>query len=532
MVSVEIDAMILEVAKTFTEFREAERNKVVINDGRRFLQRSKDKYGLGDPRRLCAQQPGPAASHHARVLQVVKDHLEDDGVFATNVHGGTALFQSHVKTMTMAFPQVVFFPVGDTGSIIAMAVKFRSPNLLQAIAQADVAKLPALAAFGVDFAGLKKGWLTAKDFEVPRNTRHLSDDFAPRGIPGHPPRAMRNTWLFPTVLALALFQGFLGMGFQLVASRLLAPYFGTTLIVWAFLISSFLAAFSLGSFFGGSLSRLTGRSRRKALIVLVIVGVGWFGIVAFAGRPVMRCPRGDVRGGLGRHRARLRAAVPGSGGGALGAAADLHGVCLRADGGGRGAGSSSGLIYGTSTFGNIVGVMVTAFALIPNFLTSELLVGWFVCSFACFAGAYQVDAQEYVRRKGAALTAAPRRIALVAWRSSAGCFGIIAFPVGGLLDTVSRIVGEKMSACLGQQFIIEARPGAGGTLATAAVAKAEPDGYTVMMINDNHALNPHVFKNIPYDSVKDFAPIGFVGSTPMVFVAHPSVPAHERQEPR
>ena len=100
---------------------------------------------------------------------------------------------------------------------------------------------------------------------------------------------------------------------------------------------------------------------------------------------------------------------------------------------------------------------------------------------------------------------------------------VIAFPVGGLLDTVSRIVGEKLSAQLGQQFIIEARPGAGGTLATAAVAKAEPDGYTLMMINDNHALNPSVFKNIPYDSVKDFAPIGFVGSTPLVYVAHPSL---------
>ena len=104
---------------------------------------------------------------------------------------------------------------------------------------------------------------------------------------------------------------------------------------------------------------------------------------------------------------------------------------------------------------------------------------------------------------------------------------IIAFPVGGLLDTVSRIVGEKMSGLLGQQFIIEARPGAGGTLATAAVAKAEPDGYTVMMLNDNHALNPWVFKNIPYDSIKDFAPIGFVGYTPLVFAAHPSVPAKD-----
>ncbi len=103
----------------------------------------------------------------------------------------------------------------------------------------------------------------------------------------------------------------------------------------------------------------------------------------------------------------------------------------------------------------------------------------------------------------------------------------IAFPVGGLLDTVSRIVGEKMSGLLGQQFIIEARPGAGGTLATAAVAKADPDGYTLMMINDNHALNPSVFKNIPYDSVKDFAPIGFVGSTPLVLAAHPTIPAKD-----
>jgi tripartite-type tricarboxylate transporter receptor subunit TctC len=101
---------------------------------------------------------------------------------------------------------------------------------------------------------------------------------------------------------------------------------------------------------------------------------------------------------------------------------------------------------------------------------------------------------------------------------------LVAFPVGGLLDTVSRVVGDKLAALLGQQFIIESRPGAGGTLATAAVARAEPDGYTLMMINDNHAVNPSVFKNIPYDSLKDFAPIGFVGSAPMVLTANAQVP--------
>src|SRR6201988_2137251 len=101
---------------------------------------------------------------------------------------------------------------------------------------------------------------------------------------------------------------------------------------------------------------------------------------------------------------------------------------------------------------------------------------------------------------------------------------LIACPVGGLLDTVSRIVGEKLGGLLGQQFVVEARPGAGGTLATAAAAKADADGYTLMMINDNHALNPSVFKNIPYDSVKDFAPIAFVGYTPLILVANGGLP--------
>ena len=101
---------------------------------------------------------------------------------------------------------------------------------------------------------------------------------------------------------------------------------------------------------------------------------------------------------------------------------------------------------------------------------------------------------------------------------------IVAFPVGGLLDTVSRVVGDKLSIVLGQQIVVESRPGAGGTLATASVARADPDGYTLMMINDNHAVNPSVFKNIPYDSVKDFAPIGFVGSAPMALAVNAQVP--------
>jgi tripartite-type tricarboxylate transporter receptor subunit TctC len=100
---------------------------------------------------------------------------------------------------------------------------------------------------------------------------------------------------------------------------------------------------------------------------------------------------------------------------------------------------------------------------------------------------------------------------------------LIGFPAGGLLDTVARIVGERMAALLGQPFVVEARPGAGGLVATTALAKAAPDGYTLMMVNDNHALNPFILKEVPYDSVKDFAPIGFVGSTPLVFNAYPGL---------
>jgi tripartite-type tricarboxylate transporter receptor subunit TctC len=98
---------------------------------------------------------------------------------------------------------------------------------------------------------------------------------------------------------------------------------------------------------------------------------------------------------------------------------------------------------------------------------------------------------------------------------------LIGFPAGGLLDTVARIIGEKMASQLGQQFVIEARPGANSSLAFAALAKADPDGYTLMLINDNLSINPSVMKNIPFDSIRDFTPIGFVGSTPLVWNAHP-----------
>jgi len=102
---------------------------------------------------------------------------------------------------------------------------------------------------------------------------------------------------------------------------------------------------------------------------------------------------------------------------------------------------------------------------------------------------------------------------------------VVPYPAGGLVDLITRVVAERLAASLGQQFVIESRAGANGTIATASVAHAEPDGYTLLMITDSHAVNPLFYKNLSYDSVKDFAPIGLIGKSPMVLTVHVSVPA-------
>ena len=102
---------------------------------------------------------------------------------------------------------------------------------------------------------------------------------------------------------------------------------------------------------------------------------------------------------------------------------------------------------------------------------------------------------------------------------------IVPYPAGGLVDLITRVVTERLAQNLGQQFIIESRAGANGTIATASVAHADPDGYTLLMITDSHGVNPLFYKNLSYDSVKDFAPIGLIGKSPMVLTVHVSVPA-------
>jgi len=103
---------------------------------------------------------------------------------------------------------------------------------------------------------------------------------------------------------------------------------------------------------------------------------------------------------------------------------------------------------------------------------------------------------------------------------------VIPFAPGGSASTAARSVTDKMSDTLGAQIIIENRPGAGGTVATRAVAKNAPDGYTILLVtNATLAIAPSLFSNLGYNARKDFAPIGLIAATPNVIAVHPSFPA-------
>ncbi|MGB3746058.1 MAG: tripartite tricarboxylate transporter substrate binding protein [Xanthobacteraceae bacterium] len=103
---------------------------------------------------------------------------------------------------------------------------------------------------------------------------------------------------------------------------------------------------------------------------------------------------------------------------------------------------------------------------------------------------------------------------------------IIPFSAGGPTDIVGRVMGAKMGELLGQQFVVENKTGAGGNIGAEAVAKAAPDGYTILMATvSTNAINPGLYKHLPYDAVRDFAPLGRVGVTPTLLLVHPSIPA-------
>jgi tripartite-type tricarboxylate transporter receptor subunit TctC len=102
---------------------------------------------------------------------------------------------------------------------------------------------------------------------------------------------------------------------------------------------------------------------------------------------------------------------------------------------------------------------------------------------------------------------------------------VVGFPAGGATDVIARLMGQWLSERLGQQFLIENRPGAGGNIAAEAVVKATPDGYTLLQVGTPNAINAALYSNLSFNFIRDIAPVGSAMRISYVIVVHPSVPA-------
>lgn len=107
---------------------------------------------------------------------------------------------------------------------------------------------------------------------------------------------------------------------------------------------------------------------------------------------------------------------------------------------------------------------------------------------------------------------------------------IVPFAPGGFTDVVARILGQKLSVAMGQQFVVENKAGAGSTIGTDFVAKAAPDGYTLVMISTTHVISPWIYKTMPYDPIKSFTVVSKLVDSPYVLLVNPKVPANNVKE--
>ena len=129
---------------------------------------------------------------------------------------------------------------------------------------------------------------------------------------------------------------------------------------------------------------------------------------------------------------------------------------------------------------------------------------------------------------GLAAIAASPALAQAQWSPDRPIRVIVPFAPGGSTDITARLVAEAISARLGQPVVIENRPGAAGNIGSEAVARAAPDGYTlVMATSSTHATNAALYRNMPFDAQRDFAPISQTTFIPNLLVVHPDVPARD-----
>lgn len=123
----------------------------------------------------------------------------------------------------------------------------------------------------------------------------------------------------------------------------------------------------------------------------------------------------------------------------------------------------------------------------------------------------------------AALAALPAFAQKVNWPTKPVRF-IVPFPPGGTVDPLARLVGARLSKTLGKQFIVDNRPGASGSIGAGIAAQATPDGYTFLFVFDTHAVNPLLIPKLPFDTVKDLAPVMLVATAPYAFVTNLAKP--------
>src|SRR5689334_17017877 len=102
---------------------------------------------------------------------------------------------------------------------------------------------------------------------------------------------------------------------------------------------------------------------------------------------------------------------------------------------------------------------------------------------------------------------------------------VVPFAAAGPTDVIGRILAQKLSESLGQQFYVENVAGGGGNIGVGQAAKAAPDGYTVLVVSTGFIINPSLYAKVPYDPFKDFAPVTLVAASPNILTVHPSIPA-------
>jgi tripartite-type tricarboxylate transporter receptor subunit TctC len=107
---------------------------------------------------------------------------------------------------------------------------------------------------------------------------------------------------------------------------------------------------------------------------------------------------------------------------------------------------------------------------------------------------------------------------------------IVPFPPGGATDVMARVIAQKLSESWGQQAVVDNKPGASGTIGSDLVAKAAADGYTLLLQGTQHAINLSIYKQLPYDTLRDFTPVAYIAAAPFLLVLHPAVPANSVAE--